>query len=61
VQVYLLLRRATGRSSSETVSELVEASLEGGAYIFSPICDSKIKTTEDVGTNAIEICIVKTS
>ena len=43
-----------GRSSLESVSQSVVASLERNEDIFSPVCDSEIETIED-GTCAVEV------
>ena len=59
VQVRLLLRRAIERSSSETLSKLV-VSLEGNVGVFSLVCILKIRITENIGTCAVEVCLVKT-
>ena len=57
MQVRLLFQKEIRGSSSK--SELVVASLEGNANIFSSIPDPKIKIVEDVGTGVVEVRLVK--
>ena len=42
------------------MSESVVASLEGNTDIFSLIYDPKIRIVEDIGTDVVEVCLVKT-
>ena len=46
-------------SSIISVSESIIASLAGNVDVYSPVCDSKIRTIDD-GIDAVEVCFVKT-
>jgi len=58
--VRLPLRRAIGRSSSRTISPSLKVSLEGHVNVFSPVCVSEIRITEDVDICAVKVRLVNT-
>ena len=49
---------ASNTDDHQTVSKSVIPSLEGNADLFSPVCDPKIITVENVGTSATKVRLV---
>ena len=48
------------KSSSKTMSVSIVVSLESKEKIFTLVCNSKSRATEDVGTCAVDVCLIKT-